>query len=126
MEFVYNTEEEAVAAYEAWVNAATPRVSDTDSRQVTGVRRNGLTVDIDIATPAEMFDGRTWTPLQIKRLFTPQEWAAAKAIAVDTWEDMALTFDPIPSALMLGHLRALVTANVLDPERFEVITGRAF
>lgn len=48
IEVTYSTESQAIAAYDAWVNAVDPRVSPTDHRRVTGVRRKDLTVELDV------------------------------------------------------------------------------
>ncbi len=48
MTFTYETEAEAIAAYDAWVNAADSRVSDTDRRKVIGVVRDGQTVTLTV------------------------------------------------------------------------------
>ncbi len=121
MTFTYETEAEAIEAYDAWVNAADSRVSDTDRRKVVGVVRDGLTVTLTVIHP---FENQWWEPLQIKRLFTVQEWANAKSAAPDTFENMTLIFEPIHSDTVATHLRALV-GSVLTAERFTEITGRA-
>lgn len=125
MDFTYQSEQEATAAYEGWVNAVDPRVSKDDQRRVVGVRIDGTAVSIDIEQPGDRFRNRSWVPLEIKRLFTSLEWAAAKAIAVDTWENLALTFEPIPSEIVVQHLRTLVP-SVLTEARFTEITGRTY
>lgn len=125
MNFIYPTEAEARLAYEAWVNSADPRVSPEDQRKVTGVRIDGCTVSIDIEQPGDRFRGRSWVPLEIRDLFTPTEWATAKVVAAYIWENLALTFEPLPSEVVVENLRALVP-DVLTEARFTEITGRAY
>lgn len=124
MKFTYPTETEAQQAYDGWVNAADPRVSQEDQRRVVGVHIDGTEVSLDIEQPGDRFRAKSWVPLEIKRLFTPEEWAAAKTIAIDTWENLALTFEPIPSEIVIQHLQTLVP-SVLTAERFTEITGKA-
>lgn len=65
-----------------------------------------------------------WEPLQIRALFTPQEWSAARTVAADIYESLTFIFDPIDVETVVEHLRGLV-GPVLTAERFTEITGRA-
>lgn len=65
-----------------------------------------------------------WEPLQIKGLFTTEEWTLAKSVATDTFESLTLTFQPIAATTVVEHLRGLI-GSVLTSQRFEEITGRS-
>jgi hypothetical protein len=124
MTFEHNTQEAADAAQVKWNHKIDCPVSPSDPRIVRGVNRNGLSITLDLEDAPDRFASGEWEPLQIKALFTAQEWAQAKSAASDTFEALTLAFHPIDSATVLTHLRQLV-GSVLTVERFTAITGRA-
>ncbi len=121
----YPTPEATDAAQAEWNHKIDCQFSQSDSRIVREVHRDGLSITLELEIQPDKFTSGEWVPLEIKRLFTSSEWAAAKAIAVDTWENLALTFEPIPSEIVVQHLRTLVP-SVLTEARFTEITGRTY
>lgn len=124
MTLTFSTAEEALTAADGHRNRIGSALSDSDARILSDVLLDGLKVTLIITQPPHPFENQMWEPLQIKRLFTAEEWANAKSAAPDTFEDMTLIFEPIDSETVATHLRALV-GSVLSGERFTEITGRA-
>jgi len=77
-----------------------------------------------VAVPVARASRDTWEPLQIKALFTTDEWSLARTAATTTFENLTLTFHAIDTETVIEHLRLLVP-SVLTEARFTEITGRA-
>lgn len=76
-----------------------------------------------VSVPVARASRDTWEPLQIKALFTPDEWLLARTVVPDIFEALTLTFNPIPTDAVIENLRLLVP-SVLTGARFTEMTGR--